>query len=339
MIDLRSDTVTRPGEGMRRAMYEAEVGDDVFGEDPTVRRLQETVADLLGKERALFVPSGVMGNQLAIRVHTSPGDEVLCEAGCHVANHESGAPGVLSGVQLRTIQGTRGILTADQVEAAIRPGAYWEPQPRLVTLENTHNKAGGVVQPRRLVEEIADVARRHGLATHLDGARIWNAAVRSGMSEAELAAPFDTVSVCLSKGLGAPVGSVLAGPKDLVERAHRFRKMWGGGMRQVGILAAAGLYALEHHRGDLALDHERARRLAAGIAEIGCFRLDPDSVETNIVMFDVVDAPAEDVLARLRAEGVLMVPFGPRTIRATVHRDLGDGDIDAALGVIRRLFA
>jgi threonine aldolase len=339
MIDLRSDTVTRPGESMRRAMYEAEVGDDVFGEDPTVRRLQETVAELLGKERALFVPSGVMGNQLAIRVHTSPGDEVLCEAGCHVANYESGAPGVLSGVQLRTIQGTRGILTADQVESAIRPGAYWEPQPRLVTLENTHNKAGGVVQPRHLVEEIAAVARRHRLATHLDGARIWNAAVRSGVAEAELAAPFDTVSVCLSKGLGAPVGSVLAGPEDLVERAHRFRKMWGGGMRQAGILAAAGLYALEHHRGDLALDHERARRLAAGIAEIGCFRLDPDSVETNIVMFDVVDAPAGDVLSRLRAEGVLMVPFGPRTIRATVHRDLGDGDIDAALEAMRRLFA
>lgn len=338
MIDLRSDTVTRPGPGMRRAMYEAEVGDDVFGEDPTVQRLQETVADILGKERALFVSSGVMGNQLAIRLQTNPGDEVICEAGCHVANYESGAPGVLSGVQLRTVQGTRGILTAEQVESAIRPGAYWEPLPRLIALENTHNKAGGVVQPQEFVQGIADVARRHGLDIHLDGARIWNAAVRTGLSERELARPFDTVSVCLSKGLGAPVGSVLAGSADLIERARRYRKMWGGGMRQVGILAAAGLYALEHHRPDLADDHERARRLASGLAELEPFTIDPESVETNIVMFDTVGRTADAVLAELREDGILMVAFGPRTIRATLHRDLSDADLETALDGIRRRF-
>ncbi len=338
LIDLRSDTVTRPVEGMRRAMYDAEVGDDVFGEDPTVLRLQETVADLLGKERALFVPSGVMGNQLAIRAQTQPGDEVICEAGCHVANYESGAAGVLSGVQLRTVQGERGLLTPRQVEDAIRPGAYWEPQPRLVSLENTHNKAGGVVQPQPLVRGIADVARRRGLGLHLDGARIWNAAVRTGLPEKELAGPFDTVSVCLSKGLGAPVGSLLAGSAEVIERAHRFRKMWGGGMRQVGILAAAGLYALEHHRADLALDHERARRLATGLADLGAFGIDPEEVDTNIVMFETLDQPAAAILAALREDGILMVPFGPRTIRATLHRDLSDADVETALERIRTRF-
>jgi len=339
MIDLRSDTVTRPGEGMRRAMFEAEVGDDVFGEDPTAVRLQETVADMLGKESALFVSSGVMGNQLALRIHTEPGDEVICEAGCHVANYESGAPGVLSGVQLRTVQGERGIMTAPQVEAAVRPGAYWEPRPRLVALENTHNKAGGVVQPMPVVRDIASVARKRGLALHLDGARIWNASVRLGVTERELAAPFDTVSVCLSKGLGAPVGSVLAGPAPLIERARRFRKMWGGGMRQVGVLAAAGLYALRHHREDLALDHERARRLAKGLAELDAFRIDPGTVETNIVMFDTARGTADAVLSALREDGILMVAFGPSTIRATLHRDLSDADVDTALERIRRRFA
>ena len=338
MIDLRSDTVTKPSEGMRRAMAEADVGDDVFGEDPTVNRLQEGVAELLGKEAALFVPSGVMGNQIALKVHTRPGDEVIVERASHVFNYESGAPGLLSGVQLHVLDGRRGILTSEQVEAAIRPGYYWEAPTRLVCLENTVNKAGGVVYPLERIHAIAGVVRRHGLGFHLDGARLWNASAASGVWERDYAAPFDTVSVCLSKGLGAPVGSVLAGSRETMQQAHRYRKLFGGGMRQVGILAAAGLYALEHHRPRLAEDHEKARRLAEGLADVAAFRVDPSTVETNIVLFDTVSESALDVLDRLREHGVGMVPFGPKTIRATTHRDVSLGDVDRALDVVRRLY-
>jgi threonine aldolase len=332
VIDLRSDTVTRPSQAMRQAMATAEVGDDVFGEDPTVIRLQETVAELLGKEAALFVPSGTMSNQLALRVHTVPGDEVICEAGCHIQNYESGGAGALSGVQLLPLSASRGILHPDQVAESFRHGYYWEPSPRLVCLENTHNKAGGTVYPQSVVTAIARVSRDRGLALHLDGARIWNAAVASGLSLDELAEPFDTVSVCLSKGLGAPVGSLLVGSRDLLRRAHRFRKMFGGGMRQVGILAAAGLFALEHNMAGLPEDHRRAGALARGLAGFSRVRLDPESVETNIIMFDVEGSTALDTLARLEEAGVLMVPFGPQTIRATTHRDVSDADVTTALG-------
>ena len=248
MIDLRSDTVTVPSPAMRQAMFEAEVGDDVFGEDPTVVRLEARVAELLGKEAALFVPTGVMGNQIALHVHTRPGDEVLLAERSHIYHYESGAPAALSGVQLRPLGDARGTVTADDVVAGTRGGYDWEPRTRLLCLENTVNKAGGLVYPQDVAEEACAEAHARGLATHLDGARLWNAAVASGRLEAELAAPFDTVNVCLSKGLGAPVGSVLAGPADLMRRARRVRKMLGGGMRQVGILAAAGLHALQHHR-------------------------------------------------------------------------------------------
>ncbi|NNE69956.1 MAG: low specificity L-threonine aldolase [Rhodothermales bacterium] len=322
---------------MRQAMASAEVGDDVFGEDPTVLRLQERVADLLGKEAALFVPSGSMANQLAVRVQTQPGDEVICEAACHIVNYESAAAPVLSGVQLLPIHGDRGRLSPEQVSAAVRHAYYWEPQSRLVCLENTANKAGGTVLDQDEVVAVGEVVRSRGLAFHLDGARLWNAAVASGLSEKELAAPFDTVSVCLSKGLGAPIGSLLAGPAEVVTKAHRWRKVLGGGMRQVGILAAAGLHALEHHRSDLAADHARARRLASGLASCGSVTIDPDSVETNIVMFDVEGFTALEALERLREAGVLMVPFGPQRIRATTHRDLGDADIEAALAACGRV--
>ncbi len=338
MIDLRSDTVTRPTEGMRRAMYEAEVGDDVFGEDPTVNRLQEEVAALLGKEAALFVPSGVMGNQLGLKVHTQPGDEVLVERTSHIFNYESGAPGLLSGVQLHVLDGVRGILSAAQVRQAVRAGYYWEAPSRLLCLENTLNKAGGVVYPLAATQEVAAAAREHGLRLHLDGARLWNAAAATGLPEAAYAAPFDTVSVCLSKGLGAPVGSVLAGSKSLIEAAHRYRKLFGGGMRQAGILAAAGRYALEHHRPRLAEDHEKARRLAEGLAALPAFVLDPATVETNIVVFDVAEGGAMPVLEALKAEGVAMVPFGPATIRATTHLDVSLNDIDRALRVMQKRF-
>lgn len=337
VIDLRSDTVTKPSPAMREAMLEAEVGDDVFGEDPTVNRLQERVAELLGKEAALFVPSGTMGNQLALKTLTEPGDEVILERQCHIFNYESGAAGLLSGLQLNVVDGEGGLLSPEVVEAAVRPGYYWEPRSRLLCLENTVNKAGGVVYPLERQATVVGVAREHGLKLHLDGARLWNASVATGIPEKEFAAPFDTVSVCLSKGLGAPVGSVLAGSVKHIERAQRFRKLFGGGMRQVGLLAAAGLYALDHHREELALDHEKARRLASGLSEIPRFAV-REPVDTNIVMFDVEDGPAEPILDALEEDGVLMVPFGPSTIRATTHRDVSFEDIDAALESLQARF-
>ena len=338
MIDLRSDTVTRPTPAMLQAMIAAEVGDDVFGEDPTVQRLEARVADLLGKEAGLFVPTGVMGNQIALHVHTRPGDEVLLAERSHLYHYESGAPAALSGVQLRPLGTMRGVVTADDVAGAVRGLYDWEPRTRLLCLENTVNKAGGLVYPQHAAEQACAEARSHGLATHLDGARLWNAAVASGRPEAELAAPFDTVNVCLSKGLGAPVGSVLAGPADLMRRARRVRKMLGGGMRQVGLLAAAGLYALDHHRASLAQDHARARRLAEALHASPAFELGLDAVETNIVLFDTLGAPAAAVLEQLEAEGLRMVAFGPHTVRATLHRDITDSDIDEAIHSITRLF-
>lgn len=339
MIDLRSDTVTQPSDGMRRAMYEAEVGDDVYGEDPTVNHLQKTVADLLGKEAALFVPSGVMANQVALKVHTQPGDEVVLERLCHIYNYESGAPGVLSGVQLQALDGDHGLLAADQVEAAIRPAMEVFPRTRLVCIENTANKAGGRIYSMKRIEAIAEVVRRHDLRFHLDGARLWNAAAATGISERTYAAPFDTAWVALSKGLGAPVGSVLAGSSDLIAEARYYRKMFGGGMRQAGVLAAAGLYAIEHHRPHLTEDHAKAKRLAEGIAELPAFDIDPDTVETNIVIFDVANGDATPVIDTLRNEGVLVTPFGPATIRATTHRDVSMEDIDRTLDVMRARYS
>ncbi|MEM1092994.1 MAG: GntG family PLP-dependent aldolase [Bacteroidota bacterium] len=339
MYDLRSDTVTRPTDGMRQAMYEAEVGDDVFGEDRTVLRLQERVAALLGKEAALFVPSGTMGNQIALAVQTNPGDEVIVERSMHVFNYESGAGGLISGVQFNVLDGANGVLSAEQVRRAVRPGYYWEPRSRMIWLENTLNKAGGVIYPLDTIHDIASVAGAHELGFHLDGARLWNASAASGVTEAEYAAPFDTVNVCLSKGLGTPVGSVLAGSTETMQRAHRMRKVLGGGMRQVGILAAAGLYALDHHRARLTEDHANAQRLAQGLAGLSAFSMEGRSVDTNIVMFDTVESDALSALDLMKAHGIFMVPFGPNTIRATTHLDLSANDIDAVLSVLRRIFA
>lgn len=329
--------MTKPSPAMREAMFEAEVGDDVFGEDPTVNRLQERVAELLGKEAALFVPSGTMGNQLALKTLTEPGDEVILERQCHIFNYESGAAGLLSGLQLNVVDGEAGILSPERVEASVRPGNYWEPRSRLLCLENTVNKAGGVVYPLEEQNAVVEVARENGLLLHLDGARLWNASMATGIPEHDYAAPFDTVSVCLSKGLGAPVGSVLAGSKERIERAHRFRKLFGGGMRQVGLLAAACLYALDHHREALALDHKNARRLADGLSQIPRFSV-REPVDTNIVMFDVEDGPAQPILDALDEEGVQMVPFGPSTIRATTHRDVSLEDIETTLDVLHARF-
>ena len=339
MIDLRSDTVTRPSEGMRQAMYEAEVGDDVYGEDPTVNRLQERVADRLGTEAALFVPSGTMANQICLHVLADPGDEVILEHGAHVFNYESGAAGLLSGLQLHPLDGENGLLAPEQINDAVRPDAVVAPRSRVVSVENTANKAGGVVYPLDRIEAIAETARDHDLHLHLDGARLWNASAARDVPERDYAAPFDLTWVALSKGLGAPAGSVIGGPEPLIAEARRVRKQFGGGLRQAGILAAAGLYALEHHRPHLADDHKKAQRLAKTLAELPAFNLDVDDVETNIIIFDVTAGTAESVIETLQADGVLLTPFGPTTLRATTHRDVTMEEVDKAAAVIRERFS
>ncbi|MBI2369800.1 MAG: low-specificity L-threonine aldolase [Deltaproteobacteria bacterium] len=334
VIDLRSDTVTRPTPAMRQAMAEAEVGDDVFGEDPTVNALQARSAALLGKEAALFVPSGTMANQLAIRTHTEPGDEVIIEGSSHPFNYEGGATAALSGVQFFTLPGRRGILEASQIEAAIRPPDHHYPRTRLVCLENTHNRGGGSIFPLEKILEIAGVARDRGLALHLDGARLFNACVATGIKPAEYARHFDSVSFCLSKGLGAPVGSLLAGSAAFIDRAHRFRKMFGGGMRQAGILAAAGLYALDHHIERLEEDHRHARLLAQGLAGFPGVEVKPEEVETNMVFVRVTDRPAAELARALREQGVLLLATARDTIRCVTHLDVSEADIHDALARI-----
>src|SRR5438876_1182311 len=266
-IDLRSDTVTRPTPGMRAAIQAAEVGDDVFGEDPTVNRLQERVAALLGKEAALYVPSGTMSNQICVKAHTQPGDELLCDVGCHIYNNEVGGPAVLSGVMCRTIVGDHGILDLSHLEDKIRPVDDHLVHTRLMALENTHNRGGGRVYPLEKIRSISAWAHQHGLLMHLDGARLWNAIVATGIPAAEWGRHFDSVSVCFSKGLGAPIGSALAGAREFVTKAKRIRKLFGGGMRQAGIAAAAALYAMDHHVERLAEDHRNAQVIAQGIAD------------------------------------------------------------------------
>jgi threonine aldolase len=328
-IDLRSDTVTRPTAAMRAAMAAAEVGDDVYGEDPTLNLLQERAARLLGKEAALFVASGTMGNQVALAALTRPGDVVITGGGSHVFLWEAGAPSALWGVQVEPLPGD-GLFDAAALRRAIPPDDVHSAPARLVCVENTHNRAGGRVFPLDQVKDVAASARDAGLALHLDGARIFNASVATGTPVADLAAPFDTVTFCLSKGLGAPVGSLVCGTARHVRRMHRTRKMLGGGMRQAGILAAAGLHALEHHVERLADDHENARRLASGLEARG-FRVDP-APETNIVMFDVIDGAAFEQAALER--GLLVSSLEEGRIRAVTHLEASREDIDAALARI-----
>jgi threonine aldolase len=327
-VDLRSDTITRPTAAMREAMARAEVGDDVFGEDPTVRALEAETAETLGKEAALFVSTGTMGNQLGIACQTHPGDEVIVGEGAHPVWYECAAGAVLSGVQFATA-GSGGLFTADEMEAAIKGTAYWNPRTTLVCVENTHNRAGGRVFPQAEVRAIADRARALGMAVHLDGARLWNASVATGLSLRELAAPFDTVTVCFSKGLGAPVGSAFCASRALVERARRFRKMWGGGTRQAGILAAGALHALRHHRARLTEDHAAARRFAEMVSVTPGARVDLAAVETNIVNVDL-EAPlrADDVTKAARALGLALNATGPRRMRAVMHMDVSMADVE-----------
>ena len=330
MIDLRSDTVTRPTPAMREAMAQAEVGDDVFGEDPSVCALEEEVAALTGKEAALFVTSGTMGNQLAIALHTRPGDEVIVGEGAHVVFYESGAGAALSGVQF-AIAGSGGLFDADAMEERIQAAVYWSPRTSLVCVENTHNRAGGRVFPQRDAVGVAERARARGLAVHLDGARIWNACAATGLTPEQLVAPFDTASVCFSKGLGAPVGSALVASRELVERARRLRKMWGGGMRQSGILAAAALHALRNHRERLGDDHAAARAFAERAARIEGASVDLARVETNIVNVDL-DAPltGDAVSLAARGLGLLVNASGPRRIRVVTHLDAKRADVERA---------
>ncbi len=331
MIDLRSDTVTKPTGPMREAMARAEVGDDVYGEDPTVRILEETVASLLGKEAALFVPSGTMGNQLAVMTHTRRGDEVVCGEGAHLCWYESGAGAALSGVQF-TAAGRGGLFTVAEMEAAVKPRAYYYPRTSLVTIENTHNRAGGRIFPREDVAAIARRARELELGLHLDGARLWNASAATGVPLAQLAGPFDTVSLCFSKGLGAPVGSALAGSKAQIGEAHRLRKMLGAGMRQVGVLAAAALYALGNHRSRLVDDHEHAKLFARELRKlVENTRSSVQDPETNIVNIDVAEGAAPQVAAAAKENGVLVGAISPHRLRAVFHLEIArDASVTAA---------
>jgi len=332
-IDLRSDTVTRPTAAMRRVMAEAEVGDDVYGEDPGAHALEAETTALLGKEAALFVPSGTMANQLALLLHCRRGDEVIVGEGAHCKEYESGGGAAWAGVQFAEA-GRGGTFGVADFEAAVRPIADWLPRTSLVALENTHNRGGGRVFPQAQVEAIAARARALGLALHLDGARLWNASVATGLAPAALAAPFDTVSVCFSKGLGAPVGSALVGGREVIARARRLRKMMGGGMRQVGVLCAAARHALVHHRARLVDDHVAARRFAECLVGAPGLHVVPDSVETNIVLVDT-QRPAAELAQRAAAEGVLVSAFGPTRIRAVTHLDVSLAEMDVAAAALR----
>jgi len=331
-VDLYSDTVTRPTPEMRRFMCEAEVGDEQKHEDPTVNLLQEMVAELLGKEAAVFLPSGTMCNEIALRVHCRPGEEMLAHRTAHPIHFESGGPAALAGVNVRPLDGARGQFDAATLEEGIRPDFRHFPRSRLVWVEQTSNLGGGSIWPLERVRAVTDVARRHRLATHLDGARLMNAVVASGVAAREWSAPFDSAWIDFTKGLGAPVGAALAGSRDFIAEAWRLKQQMGGAMRQAGIIAAGGVYALRHHVKRLAEDHANARRLAEGLAALPGVALDPATVETNLVFFDLtgrLDAGA--FVERLLARGVRMGALGPRTVRAVTHLDVSAAQIERAL--------
>ena len=336
MIDLRSDTVTKPSDAMRSAMASAMVDDDVLGHDPTVLELEQRTAELLGKEAALFVPSGTMANQLAIKTHTVPGDEIIIEAQSHIFWYEAGAPAVISGVMCHRVEGDHGVFTAGDVRDAIRGQDIHYPQTSLVCLENTHNRGGGKVWPIERIADVAASARAAGLKLHLDGARLWNASVASGISEGEYAKYFDSVAVCFSKGLGAPVGSAIAGDADFIKLAKRFRKMLGGGMRQSGIIAAGALFALDNNRGRLAEDHANAKRLAEGLAEIDGIEVDPADIETNLVYFGVANGRTDELVAGLEAAGVSLLGSGD-SCRAVTNLMVSAADIETTLAAVAKV--
>jgi threonine aldolase len=339
-VDLQSDTVTKPTREMRRFMCDAEVGDEQKFEDPTVNMLQEMVADLLGKEAALFLPSGTMCNEIAMRVHCRPGDEMLAHRTAHPIHFETGGPAALAGVNVSPLDGPRGQYDADAVTSAIRPDNRYMPRTRLLWVEQTSNLGGGSVWPLERISAVTDVARRRGLRTHLDGARLMNAVMASGVAARDYAAPFDSAWIDFTKGLGAPVGAAIAGSREFIAEAWRLKQQMGGAMRQAGIIAAGGVFALQHHVKRLAEDHVNARRLAEGLAQLPGVVLDPSTVETNIVIFDLRGTrDAAAAVAALLERGVRMGAMGPRSIRAVTHLDVNADQIERALDAARAVFA
>ena len=336
MIDLRSDTITLPTPEMREAMAQAPVGDDVFSDDPTVNTLEERVAEMLGKEAAVYLPSGTMTNQVAVRTHTNPGDEILLDENAHIYFYEGGGTAALSGAICRLIPGERGIFGTVEMETVLRPVDVHYPRTKLVCLENTTNRGGGKVWPLEKIAEVENSARKNNLKMHLDGARLWNAAIALQVPEAEITRYFDSVSVCFSKGLGAPVGSALVGSHDFILEARRFRKQFGGGMRQAGIIAAGALYALENNRKRLAEDHANAKMFANGLAEIQGIEINPDDVETNIVMFGLTKMSSHDLLKQLGEQDTHMLPMNNSSIRAVTNLMVTEKQIPEALEQIRK---
>lgn len=336
MIDLRSDTVTKPTQEMREAMFRAEVGDDVYREDPTVNKLEELAADILGKEASLFVTSGTQGNQIAVLTHSKPGDEIILESESHIFYYEAGAVSALAGVQTRTIQGNRGQMPVDEIRTAIRGNDIHFPNTSLIALENTHNRAGGAVLPVSYMKDVYAVAQEKAVPVHLDGARLFNAAAALNINVKELTRYVDTVQICLSKGLSAPMGSILAGPKEWIERARKWRKRLGGGMRQAGLMAAPGIVALTKMVNRLEEDHRKAKNMAYALSEIEEIAVETDLVETNIVIIDIkkLGINAGQFLAELKKEGLLASPFGEYLIRFTTHREISDEDIKKATAII-----
>jgi threonine aldolase len=334
LIDLRSDTVTKPTAAMRAAMASAEVGDDVYSEDPSVNRLEQRAAEVFGREASIFVPTGTMGNQIAIRLHTQHGQEVICEARSHVLDWEMAMVAAFSGCVPRTVAGERGVLTWDRIKSAIAPKIYYRAATGLIAIENSHNMAGGTVSPLPVLEEIWAGARAAELPTHLDGARVFNAAVALGVSVAELTSGFDTVMFCLSKGLGAPVGSMLVGSRETIAKARVFRKALGGGMRQAGVLAAAGLIALEEMPKRLGEDHANARLMAEAVAGCAGVEIDLDGVQTNIVIFKLTGGGAAEFVARMKAVGVLCSAIGPDHVRLVTHYDVSRADCERGAALL-----
>ncbi len=341
IIDLRSDTVTKPSPAMREFMMKAEVGDDVFGEDPTVNELQERVAQLLKKEAALFVTSGTQANQVSVNAHTQPGEEVICDYHSHIFNYEAGAAAMLAGVQLHPLLGRHGHPSLDQITEVIRPPDDHYPRTRLICLENTHNRAGGTIFPLTELKRISGFAGSWHLKMHLDGARLWNAVVATGITPAEYAQYFDSISVCFSKGLGAPIGSMVVGSKDFIQRAHYYRKAYGGGTRQVGIVAAACLYALDHNIDRLAEDHQHAQMLAGALNTCTGFKVDQQAVQTNIVIAEVTakDRTAQSVIEILKENGILALPSSSTKIRFVTHLDVKRTEIEQCSRILKKLFS
>lgn len=339
-IDLRSDTVTRPTKPMLEAMMKAEVGDDVFGEDPTVNALQKKVAAMFGKDAALFVPSGCMGNEICIKAHTEPGDEIIAEQEAHIVIYETGGPAFLAGVQIRTIPGKRGTMTVEQIKAAVRYDAYYMPRTALICMENTHGRSAGSVLSFDEMKRIRQLALDAKIKVHLDGARLWNASVASGISVKEYASCVDSVSVCFSKGLGAPVGSMVVGDADFIEKARKYRKMWGGGMRQVGFLAAAALYAIDNNIARLKEDHDKAKYFATELSTSKKLAIDMAEVQTNMIFIDVAKTGKSqiEVMNALQEHGVLVTPERETFIRAVMHLDVSMEQVKEAVGVFKKLY-